>query len=111
MGVPVRLGSMIGAAVIVLGACAGTVPASTAVPTPAGASDASASATPSSSQAATSATPSPSTDPWTSDLAELDESVRRIHPAPFTIHPESEWTAKLAELRGSLPAAAPDEQL
>ena len=37
--------------------------------------------------------------------------MRRTHPAPFTIHTEAEWTAKLAELRASLPAAAPDEQL
>jgi hypothetical protein len=102
---------MIGAAAIVLGACAGTVPASSTVPTPAPASDAATSRTPAASDAATSASSATSTDPWTSDLAKLDESVRRVHPAPFTIHPEAEWTAKLAELRASLPTAAPDEQL
>jgi hypothetical protein len=113
---------MIGAAAIVLGACAGTVPASSAIPTLAAASDVATSANPSSSPAGTSptsspsaavasVTPSASTDSWTGDLAKLDESVRRIHPAPFTIHTEAEWTAKLAELRASLPAATPDEQL
>ena len=42
----------------------------------------------------------------------LDESVRRIHPAPFTIHTEAEWTAKLAELRALVAGVlTPDEQL
>jgi len=41
----------------------------------------------------------------------LDHDVRAFHPSPFTINPESAWVAKLAELRTSLPTAAPDEQL
>ncbi len=50
-------------------------------------------------------------DPWTEDLDFLDEQVRRYHPDPFAINPESAWTAKLAEIRRSLPTASPDEQL
>ena len=51
------------------------------------------------------ATPSeaPSGEPWAADLAYLDQRVRATHPGPFTIHPESEWLAKINELEGSLP--------
>jgi len=104
---------MIGAATVVLGGCAASVPPS-AVTTPAAASAAPTSAPstkPAASEAPASAVPSSSTEAWAADLAKLDESVRSIHPAPFTIHSEAEWTAKLAQLRTSLPKAAPDEQL
>jgi hypothetical protein len=100
MRIRARLASVIGAGSIVLGACGSATPSPSA-----------ASTVPAATPPASAAAASPSSDPWTADLAMLDESVRRIHPAPFTIHPESEWTARLAELRGSLPAAAPDEQL
>ena len=97
-----NLASMIGAATIVLGACGSATPAPP---------ECRIATSPAASNAAASEQAAASTDPWTSDLAKLDESVRRVHPAPFTIHPEAEWTAKLAQLRASLPTAAPDEQL
>lgn len=50
-------------------------------------------------------------DPWTADLETLDRLVRSSHPAPFTIHPESKWNAKLAEIRPQMASASPDEQL
>lgn len=48
---------------------------------------------------------------WAEDLAQLDKAVRASHPSPFTIHPETEWVAKLAGLKESLPEADPDEQI
>lgn len=55
---------------------------------------------------------SPGIEPWAEDLAFLDERVRAIHKGPFTIHPESEWVARLVELRRTLPQTSdPDEQL
>ena len=92
--------SVVVALTVLLGACGTAAPSTSAGPSPA------PSALTSSVAAA-----SPSLDPWAADLATLDESVRRLHPAPFTIHPEAEWTAKLAELRSSLPNASRDEQL
>ena len=92
--------SVIAALTILVGACGTTAPSSSP-----GASPAPRSAP------AESAAASPSVDPWTADLATLDESVRRLHPAPFTIHSEAEWNAKLVELRASLPSASQDEQL
>lgn len=47
---------------------------------------------------------------WAADLATIDEQVRRLHPDPFAINPESAWAAKLAELRDTLPGATRDEQ-
>ncbi|HSS34950.1 MAG TPA: hypothetical protein VLR93_01655 [Patescibacteria group bacterium] len=74
---------------------------------------ASTATAPPSAPAAPSAGSSPaaSADPWAEDLATLDRQVRLLHPNPFKIHPESEWNAKLAELRQTLPTASPDEQI
>jgi hypothetical protein len=104
------LATVVGVALIGLAACGGssTVPS---VAAPSSASTAAATPSPVARQVAPSVAPSPSVDPWTADLVKLDAAVRRIHPAPFTIHPESEWTSKLAELRASGPAASADEQL
>lgn len=46
-----------------------------------------------------------------SDLDVVDETVRAKHPDPWANHPEAAWTAKLTELRASLPTAKPDEAL
>ena len=54
---------------------------------------------------------SPADDPWTADLDGLDQAVRRTHVSPFTIHSEAEWIARLADVRGRIVAASPDEQL
>ena len=92
--------SVVTALTILVGACGTAAPS------------ASPEASPSPRSApADSAAASPSMDPWAADLATLDESVRRLHPAPFTIHSEAEWNAKLVELRASLPSASQDEQL
>lgn len=58
--------------------------------------------------APSSAAPS---DPWVDALDRLDAQVRATHPNPFAIHPESEWVAKLAELKKTLPSVSPDEQI
>ena len=79
--------------------CAAAAPSPTLTPSP---------VTIASSTPAASAT---STDPWADDLAQLDAAVRANHPSSFTIHPESDWVARLAELKVSLPAATPDEQI
>jgi hypothetical protein len=50
------------------------------------------------------------TDPWTTDLHDLDVLVRAEHVSPFTIHTEAEWKAKLAEIGPKLAGAGPDEQ-
>ena len=90
--------------VLVLTACGGA-PA-TSVPLT------SASSPPAASTSAQSPAPSALTaeEAWAEDLAQLDHAVRQFHPSPFTIHPESEWTAKLAELQTTLPTADPDQQ-
>jgi len=36
------------------------------------------------------------------ELDRFDQFVRANHPSPFMIHPESEWTAKLAEVKAKL---------
>jgi hypothetical protein len=90
---------------LVVGACS-SAPA-TPSPSPEATATAARTATPSASPF-TSLSPAAA---WAADLAQLDQAVRQSHPAPFTIHPEGEWTAKLAEIRQTLPAAGADEQL
>ena len=87
---------------LIVAGCGGTTPASS------GPVSAAPPAVPSSAVASPAA-PAASPDPWTVDLDMLDHDVRAFHPSPFTINPESAWVAKLAELRTSLPTAAPDE--
>ena len=63
----------------------------------------------------TPAGPSPiaaaSSDPWADDLAKADTMVRASHPNPFANTKEAAWVAKLAELRGTLPTATPDQRV
>jgi hypothetical protein len=84
--------------VLLLVACGGSAPSSLPSPTLGTSPVAQASTGP-------SATP-------LDDLDRLDQFVRSTHVAPFVIHPESEWTAKLAEIRPKLAAAnSQDERL
>lgn len=88
-------------------ACGGgtTTPSPSSSPAPAPASATAApTASPSSSDTASGAS-------WAADLDQLDREVRTFHPNPFAISPETAWVAKLADLRTSLPAASPDEQI
>jgi hypothetical protein len=48
---------------------------------------------------------------WAADLALVDKTVRQFHPAPFTIHPESEWTSRLADVSARIEAASENEQI
>jgi hypothetical protein len=48
---------------------------------------------------------------WEADLTELDQFVRSHHPAPFTIHPESEWVATVARVTAAGESASPSERL
>jgi hypothetical protein len=48
---------------------------------------------------------------WAGDLALIDTTVRQFHPAPFTIHPESEWTARLADVSAEIESASENEQV
>ena len=41
----------------------------------------------------------------------IDRTVRAAHPAPFTIHPESEWVARLADVATKVDGASPNEQI
>ncbi len=79
-----------------------------------------ATASPSAAAVGSTATPSPATstpaaapssDPWADDLVKVDAEVRASHPNPFANTTESVWTAKLDELRTTLPTAAPDERI
>ncbi len=105
--------------VALVGACAGpAVPTGGPAPSPTGetptpsaavlATPTDAAATPAGAAATPAAT---QRSPWAQDLRTLDEGVRTLHPGPFVISPETAWTAKLAELEGSLPDATPDQQL
>lgn len=78
---------------VLIAACGGVATPSSIGPT----------AAPPSATASTS-TAGPA-DGWAADLAQLDEAVRRSHPSPFTVNPESAWTAALAQAR-ALPADA-----
>jgi hypothetical protein len=44
------------------------------------------------------------------DLDQLDEFVRTTHVAPFVIHSEAEWKARLEEIRPKLAVAATEEE-
>jgi hypothetical protein len=99
----VRLAIVAAVLALVLGACSTAPATSSASPQATAPAPATGSASPSASLSAAAA--------WAEDLAQLDKALRASHPAPFTIHPESEWTAKLAEIQKTLPGAAPDEQL
>jgi hypothetical protein len=88
------------AACLALAGC-GAAPANSSLPS------SPATAPPSSAAPSSSAV----ADPWSEDLGQLDATVRASHPDPFAIHPESAWTARLAEIRTTLPTATPDEQL
>ena len=68
-----------------------------------------AAALPANASAATVSSPSAST--WADDLATIDRTVRTVHVSPFTIHPESEWVARLAAVSSTVDAAAPNEQI
>jgi hypothetical protein len=61
--------------------------------------------------AAAADSPAATTSAWDADLAQLDEFVRSHHPAPFTIHPESEWVATLARVTASGESASPSQRL
>lgn len=52
-----------------------------------------------------------STAAWQEDLATVDRSVRTFHVSPFTIHPESEWVARLKDVRATIDAATPNQQI
>jgi len=82
---------------VILAACAGPQPS---VP--------SSAATPS---AAATSGPSSTPATWPGDLALIDRTVRQFHPAPFTIHPESEWTARLADVSSRIESASENEQI
>lgn len=104
--VPMHLGAALVAVLVV--ACA--APASSPIPSAAPAVSASPSAA-----AAVMPGASPSltlvADPWTADLDQLDAAVRQQHVAPFVIHTEAEWEARLAAVRETIADASPDEQL
>jgi hypothetical protein len=90
-----RLASLVVVGALVAG-CGGAVPSAapqTAAPSLVGEASATPAATP------------------LDELDQLDDFVRARHPGPFLIHPESEWTAKLAEIRPKLAATTdPDER-
>ena len=55
--------------------------------------------------------PSATPPGWAGDLALLDRTVRQFHASPFAIHPESEWTARLADVAARIETATPNEQI
>ncbi len=48
---------------------------------------------------------------WISDLDQIDARVRERHNDPFSVVSEADWSARLAELKKSFPAATPDERI
>jgi hypothetical protein len=52
-----------------------------------------------------------STSAWEEDLATIDRSVRTFHVSPFTIHPESEWVARLKDVSENIDTAMPNQQI
>ena len=82
-----------------LAGCGGAV-----TPTVAPTAAAPSGAMPSATEPATAA-PTP-----LDELDQLDHFVRLRHPNPFLIHPESEWTAKLAEVRSKLATTTDPDQ-
>jgi hypothetical protein len=53
----------------------------------------------------------PSVVTWADDLATIDRSVRTFHVSPFTIHPESEWVARLKDVSATIETATPNQQI
>jgi hypothetical protein len=53
----------------------------------------------------------PAADTWVSDLELIDSSVRKLHPDPFAVVPETEWSARVAELKASFPTLNNDERI
>ena len=80
----------------VLAACGGSPAGSPSQPASAG---------------ATAEVPSASATSWARDIAVIDTTVRQFHPAPFAIHPESDWKARLAEVSSKIESASPTEQI
>ena len=78
--------------------------------TPAASQTPGAAATPSAVPSSI-AEPSPSSLSWADDLARFDQLVRTVHVAPFVIHSETEWSARLAEVGAAIDMATPDEQI
>jgi hypothetical protein len=54
---------------------------------------------------------SPVAATWADDLSLVDRSVRIYHVSPFTIHPESQWIARLADVSSRIDAATPNQQI
>ena len=91
--------SLAGVALVVIG-CTGTPGPSATAPAFEPSASPSANVSPTLSQAE-----------WDEDLDVLDSTIRHTHVAPFAIHAESEWAARLAEVRASIAAASPNEQI
>ena len=77
--------------------------------TPRGSASSVASSMAAAPTAAPRSTQTPAT--WAEDLATIDRSVRAFHVSPFTIHPESEWKARLADVSARIESASPNEQI
>jgi hypothetical protein len=58
-----------------------------------------------------SAATTASASAWADDLAMIDQTVRTFHVSPFTIHPESEWIARLNAVSASIETAPPNQQI
>ncbi len=84
-------------AALLVSGCAGG-----AVPTPSASGE---------SPTASASTTTLSAEDWAADLESFDTQVRSLHPNPFANTSEADWTAKLEELKVSLPGATPDEQI
>jgi hypothetical protein len=93
---------------LLVAACGSATPVAPSGSQPRGAPTAS-SVSP--SAAPNSRPPSATPSTWADDLALIDETVRTVHVSPFTIHPESEWNARLADVSGRLGAASPNQQI
>jgi hypothetical protein len=93
------------AAMVLVSACSGGPVAPSVAP--------STASDPGVSAAIESAGVPPSQKPtsWADDLALVDQSVRAFHVSPFTIHPESEWVARLADVSKRVEGATPNEQI
>ena len=62
----------------------------------------SSAAAPSAASSAGAGSLSPA-EAWAADLDQLDRAVRSTHPLPWVNRPESEWVARIAQLKTSLP--------
>ena len=92
--------SLLVAIVAILAACSGPAVRSSSSPAASG---------PAPSLAGPTATPQASS--WADDLALIDRTVRTVHVSPFTIHPEPDWTARLADVSAKIESASPNEQI